>query len=95
MKRMDIQRDIVEFVCRTFMVDEEEIVLDRSLVDQGIIDSFGLMEIAVHLRKQFAIETEQSEITRDNFGSLLRIAAYVERKLQDEELQVRSFTRSS
>ena len=92
MKRMDIQRDITDFVCRTFMVDEEEIDLDKSLVDQGILDSFGLMEIAVHLKRQLAVETEQAEITRENFGSLLRIVAYVERKLQEETLKVESIS---
>ncbi len=80
MTREDVQSDVVAFVCRNFLVDEAEIDLNESLVDQGIIDSFGLVEIATFIRKTYATETEQSEMTRENFGSVRRIAAYVERK---------------
>jgi acyl carrier protein len=80
MTREAVKPGIVEFVCRNFLVEEHEIDFDESLVDQGIIDSFGLVEIATFIRKTWGLETEQSEMNRDNFGSITKIAAYVERK---------------
>jgi acyl carrier protein len=80
MDRNAIQKEIIVFVCRNFLVGEEEINLEESLVDQGIIDSFGLVEIATFLKKQFGAAAEPAEMNRDNFGSIVRMAAFVERK---------------
>ncbi len=80
MTREAIQPRIVAFVCSNFLVDESEIDFDESLVDQGIIDSFGLVELATFIRKTYGLMTEQAEMNRENFGSIVRIAAYVERK---------------
>lgn len=78
--RKEIQQEIVGFVCRNFLVEPEEFAVDQSLVDQGIIDSFGLVEIAAHLKKKYGVATVESEMNRDNFGSIVKMAAYVERK---------------
>ncbi len=81
MNREEIQRDLVDFVTRNFLVDESEIIMDESLVDQGIIDSFGLVEIATHIKKKHSIITDESEMNRNNFGSLIKMSGYIERKL--------------
>jgi acyl carrier protein len=76
----EIQTELVGFVCRNFLVEEGEFAVDRSLIDQGIIDSFGLVEIAAHLRKKYGVETKENEMNRDNFGSILKMAEYARRK---------------
>ncbi len=75
-----IQADLLAFVCRNFLVDENEIDQERSLIDQGIIDSFGLVEIATHIKKSYGIITTENEMNRDNFGSLTKMSAYISRK---------------
>ncbi len=75
---MDIQSKLIDFICRNFMVEEDEIDLGSSLVDQGIIDSFGLVEISSFLKKEYGVETSQGDMTRDNFGSVHKIVAYTE-----------------
>jgi len=62
------------------MVEEHDIDLNSSLVDQGIIDSFGLVEISAFLKKEIGVETLQEEMTRENFGSIEKILIYVSRK---------------
>jgi len=81
MDAKEIQASLVEFVCRNFLVDEGEFAVDRSLIDQGIIDSFGLVEIAAHLRKKYGIETDKGEMTRENFGSIVKMSEYARRKI--------------
>ncbi len=76
---MDIKYALVEFLCKNFMVDEDEIDLNESLIDQGIIDSFGLVEISAFLESAYGIVTQQEQMVRDNFGSVHKIVAYVER----------------
>ena len=38
-----------------FFVDLEDIEIDKSLVDTGIIDSMGLIEIATYIQKQYGL----------------------------------------
>lgn len=62
------------------MVEEHEIDMNLSLVDQGIIDSFGLVEISAFLKKEIGVDTQQEEMTRENFGSIEKILIYVSKK---------------
>jgi len=77
---MSAKEKLVHFICQNFLVSESEIDFNSSLIDQGIIDSFGLLEIAAFLKEEFKIETEQEEMTRENFGSLEEILQYIVRK---------------
>lgn len=77
---MTVQDSLLNFVCANFMVEEDEIDLSSSLVDQGIIDSFGLVEIATFLRKEYGVVTESDDMNRQNFGSVVKIVAYTENR---------------
>lgn len=76
----EIQTSLVDFISRNFMVEIEEIPLDRSLIDEGIIDSFGLIEISSFVENQFQITVDEEEMTRDNFGSVLKMVDYIQGK---------------
>jgi len=78
---MASREKLIKFLCRNFLVEEHEIDLNSSLIDQGIIDSFGLLEIATFLKKELGVETEQDEMNRENFGSVEKILIYVDRKV--------------
>lgn len=67
----------MEFLCDNFMVEEEEINLDLSLVDQGIIDSFGLIEIAAFIEQETGVKVSEEQITRENFGSFNKIVTFI------------------
>ena len=78
---MTIKEKLLDFLCDNFIVEIDEIELDSSLVDQGIIDSFGLVEIAAFLKKEYGISTDSNEMNRQNFGSVERIVSYVENRM--------------
>ena len=77
----EIQSSLLDFISRNFMVDMEEIPLDRSLIDEGIIDSFGLIEISSFMENQFQIAVDEDDMTRDNFGSVLKMVDYIQGKI--------------
>lgn len=77
----NIQRKLLEFISQNFMVEPEEIELDKSMVDEGIIDSFGLIEISAFLETECGIEITEDDMTRDNFGSVLKIVAFVQKRM--------------
>jgi acyl carrier protein len=50
-------------------------------MDEGLIDSTGILELVSHLEESYGIEILEEELTPDNLDSVNRIAAYLTRKL--------------
>lgn len=72
-----IQVLLLDFLCRQFLVEKEDIELDKSLVDTGIIDSMGLIEISAFIQKEFGFKITEEMMTRNNFGSVIRIVDFI------------------
>ena len=53
---------------------------DTSFLEEGIVDSLGVMELVGFVQKEFGLLVDQDEVLPDNFGSVALLAAYVERK---------------
>ena len=50
------------------------------LLQRGVIDSMGVMELIAFLRSEFGIEVADDDITEQNLGTLADIARYVTTK---------------
>ncbi len=50
------------------------------LIDQGIIDSFGIMALLGFLEEKFSVRIDGDELMPENFATLTAISAMVERK---------------
>lgn len=53
---------------------------DTMLLDQGIVDSTGVLEIVQFLEQELGISVADEELVPDNFGSIARLLAYVSKK---------------
>ncbi len=69
----------LEFLERNFMIERDEFDHEESLVDQGVIDSLGLIEISTFLEKKFCFKVTEEMMTRDNFGSVVKIVHFIQR----------------
>ncbi len=67
---------LVQFICDNYLVEKEEVPLDKSLIDEAIIDSFGLIEIASFLENHFSIKIQDNDLIRENFGSIEKMIAF-------------------
>jgi acyl carrier protein len=76
--QQDIQEQLLEFICRNFMVEKDEIDIEKSLVDTGIIDSIGLIEISTFIQNKFGIMVKEEQMNRENFGSVVKIVKFIE-----------------
>lgn len=78
---MEIVEQVRAFIRRNFYVpDERPLANDSSLLEEGIVDSTGVLEIVAFLESQFGIEIEDEEIVPENLDTVAGIAAYVDRK---------------
>jgi acyl carrier protein len=53
---------------------------EMSLLDSGIIDSTGVLEVVQFIEEQFGIQVKDEELLPENLDSVGRIARFVERK---------------
>ena len=77
-----MQHELRKFIQENFMFGLENIELspDDSLIEKGLIDSSGVLELIAFLEEKFAITVEDSELVPENLDSIGRIAAFVARK---------------
>ena len=79
---METVSRVREFVTRNFFVsDAARLTDDASLLDLGVVDSTGVLEIIGFVESTFGLTVEDDEIVPANLDSIERIAAYVDRKL--------------
>ena len=78
--KQEIQEALLGFIISNFMVEREEIDLEKSLIDEGIIDSFGLIEISSFIEDDFSIAVKEDDMVRENFGSVLKIVDFIHRR---------------
>jgi acyl carrier protein len=64
-----------------FSSDPSKLDDDVSLLDRGIIDSTGVLEIVMFLEDEFAVKVHDRDLLPENFDSVDRIVAFVERML--------------
>lgn len=76
-----IQEQFIDFIARNFMVERDEIPIDLSLIDEGIIDSFGLIEIASYIEREHGITVAEDQMNSANFGSVTRIIDFIKGSL--------------
>jgi acyl carrier protein len=70
------------FIEKNFYIPEGETLSDEdSLLDRGVIDSTGVLELIGYLQHEFKIEVADEEMIPENLDSIARIEAYVTRKL--------------
>ena len=53
---------------------------DTSFLEEGIVDSMGIMELVMFVDESFGITVEDEELVPDNFDSVSQLAAYIRRK---------------
>jgi acyl carrier protein len=78
----------VEQELRRFVIDNfpfgavgEGLSNDDSFLDQGIIDSTGVLELVTFLEETYEIKVEDEELIPDNLDSINRLVKFIERKL--------------
>lgn len=79
---MIVTDTIREFIARELALGSggNPIADHDQLLEQGIIDSFGIMTLLSFLEEKFAVSIEGDDLTPENFASIGTISALVDRK---------------
>ena len=72
-------RAIRQFLADAFplSVEVDDLGDDDSLLDTGVLDSMGVLELVAFLEEQYQIEVPDEDLRPENLDSIARIIAYV------------------
>lgn len=60
-------------------IDDEILMYDgANMIDDGIIDSFTIMEIVTEIEEKFDVEVNPDDVTEEHFKTLDAIVDFVE-----------------
>jgi acyl carrier protein len=79
---MEYFSKVKEFVVENFLFGEGDTLKgDTSFLEEGIVDSTGILELVMFLEETFEIKVDDSELVPENFDSLEKITHYLDNKV--------------
>ena len=78
-----LEEQIRQYVAINFMFSDDGYSLpdDASFLEEGIVDSTGVLELVMFVEETFDLTVEDQEIVPENFDSVGQLAAYIRRKM--------------
>ena len=74
---MTIEQGLIDYFRES---GEFEVHLDTKLMEEGIIDSMGVMQLVSFIEKTYSIEVDMDDLTMDNFATIARIMNLISTK---------------
>ncbi len=83
---MDVEDRVRTFIIENFLLgDEQALPRSQSLLDSGVVDSTGVIELVGFLEETYMIEMADEELVPENLDTIANIAAFVKRKRDGRE----------
>jgi len=79
---MDVRDKVRSYIIENFLFGDAGPLADdeMSLLDGGIIDSVGVMELVAFLEQDFGLSVDDEELVPENLDSVANLVAFVGRK---------------
>ena len=78
---MGINSTIRNFIIENFLFEEDEnLKEDTSFLENGIIDSTGILELVMFIEETYGISVDDDEIVPENLDSISNITKYIQKK---------------
>jgi acyl carrier protein len=79
---MSIETQIKDYIARNLLFSDNGFPYgdEVSFLEEGIVDSIGVMELVAFVEENFSVKVDDLDVTPENFDSVSRMAAYIRRK---------------
>ena len=79
----DLKEKIRAFIIENFLFGNDDGLNDEaSFLEEGIIDSTGILELVSFLEEEFGITVEDEDLIPENLDSINNVTAYLQQKLE-------------
>ena len=77
-----IRQTLRSFILENYLFtdDQSALVDDSSFLDNGVLDSMGILELIDYLDESFAIKVEGDELIPDNLDSINNLMTFISAK---------------
>jgi acyl carrier protein len=76
-----IRTKVHQFIRKNFMFDDKQTLGDdQSLLNSGVVDSTGILELISFLEESCEVKFNDNELVADNFDSVNKISMFVSQK---------------
>lgn len=77
----ELRQQLRCFIVEHFLFGEDDGIADNtSLLEQGVLDSTGVMELVTHLESSYGLTVANEEVIPENLDSIESLAEFIERK---------------
>ncbi len=77
-----VSKAVREFIFGNFLYGQERPLGDKdSFLNEGILESTGVLELVNFVEEKYGISVEEDELTPDNFDSINNVTVFINRKL--------------
>lgn len=82
MEAKHIEQQLRGYILENLLFTNDQSVLknETSLLESGVVDSTGILEVIMFLENHFGIKVEDEEMIPENLDSINSIVSYVLRK---------------
>ncbi len=80
---MDIKDQIRQHIARNLLFSDNGFKYDddASFLEEGIVDSLGIMDLVSFIEETFGLTVADEDLTPDNFDSVNKLANYIQHRL--------------
>ena len=81
----NIKNKIKQFIIDNFLFDDDsakKLNDDDSFLEEGIIDSTGVLELIEFLEENFNFKVEDDELVPENLDTINNVVSYISRKIE-------------
>ena len=79
---IEIKTKIRSFIIDNFLFgDDNGLKDDTSFLEEGIIDSTGVLELVTYLEEEFEITVDDEELIPENLDSIDNVSVYLKGKI--------------
>lgn len=84
----EIKATIKQFIIDNFLFgDDSGLEDDTSFLEEGIIDSTGMLELITFLEEEFAMQLDDEELIPENLDSINNLLAFLSKKEVFQQVQ--------
>ena len=74
----EIVADLARFIAVEILKQpDRSLAVDEPLISSGLVDSFSLVDLALHVEDTFGVRIEDTELNASTFDTLAQLAALI------------------
>jgi acyl carrier protein len=80
-----IEQQVRQFIVDTFLYGRDSgLERDASLLERGIVDSTGMLEVIGFLESTYGFRVQDHELIPENLDSIQNLVGYIDRKQREQ-----------